>query len=397
MGLALSDRELSIEDAVDLAIQYHQAGQLAEAGSIYRQVLQVDPRHADALHYLGVISHQQEDPETAVELISKAIQSAPDNASYHSNLGEAFRALGRFDEATAAYEKALTIDPAFAMAHNNLANVLADSGQKNDALARYDKAAALLPDDPEIQLNRANLLMELARSREAVQAYRNLIEQFPQFPVVWNGLGLALEALENLEDARQSYEKARDLAPDYEEAQTNLVRVQWSIQQADLSAADQSRASGDWDAAAAIYQKIVDRQPDHASACFGLAVCRLEQGDETSAVGLLEQAVQIQPFFEEAHAALGSALIKTQEAGTGPVEGQTAAAQTAIAIAHFRDERFAQAEHAAEQAVNGLFDALSEDKDNNETWTLLGLALRSILDVDRAETLLRTRLKELGL
>lgn len=397
MGLALSDQELSIEDAVDLAIQYHQAGQLTEAESIYRQVLRVDPRHADALHYLGVISHQQEDPETAVELISKAIQSAPDNASYHSNLGEAFRALGRFDEATAAYEKALTIDPAFAMAHNNLANVLADSGQKEDALARYDKATALLPDDPEIQLNRANLLMELARSREAVEAYRNLIEKFPQFPVVWNGLGLALEALENLEDARQSYEKARDLAPDYEEAQANLGRVQWSILQADLSAADQSRAIGDWAAAASIYQKIVDRQPENAAAHFGLAVCRLEQGEDSPAVDLLERAVRIQPYFEEAHAALGAALIKAQESGTGPVEGQTAAAQTAIAIAHFRGERFAQAEHAAEQAVNGLFDALSEDKENNEAWTLLGLALRSILDVDRAETLLRTRLTELGL
>ncbi len=397
MGLALSDQKLSIEDAVDLAIQYHQAGQLADAESIYRRVLQVDPRHADALHYLGVISHQQEDAETAVELISKAIQSAPDNASYHSNLGEALRALGRFDEATAAYEKALAIDPGFAMAHNNLANVLADSGQKEDALARYNKAAALLPDDPEIQLNRANLLMELGRSREAVEAYRNLIKQFPQFPVVWNSLGLALEALQNLEDALQAYEKARDLAPDYDEAQANLVRVQWSILQADLAAADQNRVNGDWGAAAPIYRKVVDRHPDNPAACFGLAVCELERGDGGAAVDLLERAVRIQPFFEDAHAALGAALIVTQEAETGSEDGPSSAAQTAIAIAHFRAERFAQAEHAAEQAVDGLFDALSEDAEDNRAWTLLGLALRSIRDVDRAETLLRTGLRELGL
>lgn len=396
MGLALSDQELSIEDAVDLAIQYHQAGQLAEAESIYRQVLQVDPRHADALHYLGVISHQKEDPETAVELISKAIQTAPDNASYHSNLGEAFRALGRFDEATAAYEKALAIDPAFAMAHNNLANVLADSGLKEDALARYEKATALLPDDPEIQLNRANLLMELSRSLEAVEAYRNLIEQFPQFPVVWNGLGLALEALENLEDARQSYEKARDLAPDYEDARVNLERVQWSIQQADLAAADQSRASGDLGAAAPIYQRVLDRQPDHAEACFGLGVCQLEQGDQGGAIELFERAVGIQPFFEDAHAALGTALLNAIEKSNA-AEGRMPAMQTAIAIAHFRAERFAQAEHAAEQAIDGLFDTLSNDTEDNEAWTLLGLALRTIRDVGRAESLLRARLTELGL
>ena len=397
MGLALSEKELSIEDAVDLAIQYHQAGQLTEAESIYRQVLQIDPRHPDALHYLGVISHQQDDPETAVELISKAIQAAPGNASYHSNLGEAFRALGRFDEATAAYEKALAIDPGFAMAHNNLANVLADSGRKEDALARYDKAAALLPDDPEIQLNRANLLMELSRSIEAVEAYRDLIEKFPQFPVVWNGLGLALEALENLEDARQSYERARDLAPDYEDARVNLERVQWSIEHADLAAADQYRASGNWSAAVPIYQKILDRQPDNAAACFGLGVCRLERGDESGTIELLERAVRIRPFFEDAHAALGAALLNLKGTGAVVAENGKPAAQTAIAIAHFRAERFAQAEHAAEQAVDGLFGALSNDPEDNEAWTLLGLALRSIRDVDRAESLLRTRLTELGL
>ncbi len=397
MGLALSEQKLSIEDAVDLAIQYHQAGQLAEAESIYRQVLQVDPRHADALHYLGVISHQREDPETAVDLISRAIQVVPDNASYHSNLGEAFRALGRFDDASKAYERALAIDPGFAMAHNNLANVLADSGRKEDALARYDKAVALLPDDPEMRLNRANLLMELSRSVEAVEAYRNLIEEFPQFPVVWNGLGLALEALEKLGDARQSYEKARDLAPDFEDARVNLERVQWTIQQADLVRADQKRADGDWGEAAAIYQKVLDRQSDHAAACYGLGVCRFEQGNGRSAVELLERAVRIQPFFEEAHAALGTALLGTEDAEAIIDEERLPAAQTAVAIAHFRAERFAQAEHAAEQAIDGLCDALARDRDDNEAWTLFGLALRAIRDVSRSEALLRSRLVELGL
>ena len=73
------------------AIQIHLSGQLHEAELQYRQVIALQPRHADALHYLGVIAYQKGQCLEAEQLITLAIAENPTNASYFSNLGVALR------------------------------------------------------------------------------------------------------------------------------------------------------------------------------------------------------------------------------------------------------------------------------------------------------------------
>jgi protein O-GlcNAc transferase len=41
------------------AFAQHQAGPWAEAASIYRKILAVQPDHADSLHLLGVIAYER--------------------------------------------------------------------------------------------------------------------------------------------------------------------------------------------------------------------------------------------------------------------------------------------------------------------------------------------------
>ena len=48
----------TIQRAMQVAIEHHQAGRLAEAEGIYRQVLARFPDHTDALHLLGVLAGQ---------------------------------------------------------------------------------------------------------------------------------------------------------------------------------------------------------------------------------------------------------------------------------------------------------------------------------------------------
>ena len=69
---------LTVQQAFDLAVQHHNAGDLPEAENIYNQILQADPNQPDALHYLGVIAHQTRNNEKAIELIKIKIQQDKD-------------------------------------------------------------------------------------------------------------------------------------------------------------------------------------------------------------------------------------------------------------------------------------------------------------------------------
>ena len=56
-----------------------QQGRLQEASHIYKGLLQVDPKHLDALHLLGVIAYQTKNYEIAVDLIGKVISINSNN------------------------------------------------------------------------------------------------------------------------------------------------------------------------------------------------------------------------------------------------------------------------------------------------------------------------------
>ena len=65
-------RKLTLRQALDLAVQHHTAGDLSKAEDIYQQILQTEPNQPDALHLLGVISHQKGNNDIAIDHITKA-------------------------------------------------------------------------------------------------------------------------------------------------------------------------------------------------------------------------------------------------------------------------------------------------------------------------------------
>ena len=92
-------RELTLEEAVSLAILLQQNKQFVEAGEVYRRVLETVPDHPRALHYAGVLAHQQGRNDEALALIERSIALVPDQADWCSNLGIVFQSDNRLDAA----------------------------------------------------------------------------------------------------------------------------------------------------------------------------------------------------------------------------------------------------------------------------------------------------------
>ena len=115
---AQQEQTLSIQQAINLAVQHHTAGDLPKAEGIYQQILQAEPNQPGALHLLGVIAHQVGKNNIAVDLIARAVDLIaraiairPDYIEVYSNLGNALKALGELDEAVVNYNKAIAIKP----------------------------------------------------------------------------------------------------------------------------------------------------------------------------------------------------------------------------------------------------------------------------------------------
>ena len=93
-GDSTSDRpveEITIEDALQRAVRYHNTGEFGYAVELYTQVLEASPNHPEAMHLLGVLGSQFGQHEEAIGLISQAIEISPNQPVYHCNLGNVFK------------------------------------------------------------------------------------------------------------------------------------------------------------------------------------------------------------------------------------------------------------------------------------------------------------------
>ncbi len=77
----------------------------------------------------------------------QALQLRPDYVEAHYNLANLLLQEGEVQESIAHCETALALDPERAEAHNNLANALRQNGQFREAIAHYEKAVALKPEN----------------------------------------------------------------------------------------------------------------------------------------------------------------------------------------------------------------------------------------------------------
>ncbi len=207
------ERELTVEEAIGIAIALQQNDQLAEAGELYRRILDVQPDHPRALHYAGVLAHQQGRSGDAIALIERSLAAVPDQADCYSNLGIALQADGRIDDAIEAYQRAIALDPAHANAYSNLGVLLRASGRPADAEAAYRTAIRLNPDHIDAYTNLGILLNGLKRTEEAAACYCKVITLRPKHREARKLLALAHCALGEVGEAIRIFETWLDEEP----------------------------------------------------------------------------------------------------------------------------------------------------------------------------------------
>ena len=287
------------------ALTLYRAGRPAEAGALFRQVLERDPGNADALHMLGVMACQAGDPGQGSALIGRAIEASPGMVAAHNSLGIALQQLGRIDEALASYDSAIRLRPDYAFAHYNRGNALFERRRFEDALASFDLAIRYKPDYADAHYNRGRTLQELGRLDEALSAYDRVIGLRPENAFVHYNRGNALYDLMRYDDALECYRHAVSLKPDYAEAHNNVGYV----------LKDQGRL----EEASAAFERALQLSPRYAEAHYNLSLCRkFAPGDPR--IARLEELYAREDTEGEDRVKLGFALGKARADAGAPDE-----------------------------------------------------------------------------
>ena len=152
-------------------------GDLDSALDLVRRALNVAPNHLPALICLGNVLADSGDTDGAAAAYQLALTAAPQSFEAHANAGLLASEMGRRDAAIKHLRAGVAINPGWADGCYNLANLLsayeATTAEKLEAVRLYERALRLSPADVDVLCNLTDCLNDLAlfeRGEEVARA-----------------------------------------------------------------------------------------------------------------------------------------------------------------------------------------------------------------------------------
>lgn len=266
--------QITVQQAIDLALSQFNSGHLHGAESISRKVLEMEPSQPDALHLLGVLAMHRRSFDQACDYLRRAVAANPNHAGYHCNLGQALAALREIDRATEEYRKAIDLKPDMVEAHNNLANLLRSRGDLPQAISEYATALRYRPNMAQLWNNLGTACQEAQRFDDALEGFRRAMSLDPSFTEACENLAALLHRIGRLEEAATAYRQLMRLKPD----QPELMKSFGST----LCLTGQLRPAMD------VFKRVIALQPDDARVKLNLGILTLLHGDFENGLPLYE-------------------------------------------------------------------------------------------------------------
>jgi tetratricopeptide (TPR) repeat protein len=285
-------------------------GRFGEAAAIYKKILSKDPRNAEALHLLGVVSLQIEDFPQAIRLIRNSIAMAGENPDYLNNLGQALYSAGDLFGALESYRRGLKSNPRHPDILNNLGLTLNDLDRLEEAQEAYEAALAQDGSKPDILHNYGVLMQARGNLEKAQESYVEALRLEPRMEHTHLSLGSLFNEMGNKEAAIRGFQAAIELNPFYVEAHEALKNLYWDLGRHDCM--DDS------------YYRACEFLPQSSELhCnLGKALNFSQKLDEAEKA--LNRALALDPENAEAHSELGCLYTKQKKFDEATAEHQQA-------------------------------------------------------------------------
>lgn len=196
-----------------LGLFYHRQGRYEDAIEQYNRILDLAPDSAHAHVNLGAFSYFLADYEVAEQHWRRALDLDPGRPSIYTNLGKVLFDQEKYDDALQYFQEALDRHRTHS-ALSNIADAYRKVGREEDAVAAYNESINLLLEAVRINPSAAaaygylaHNYAELRQEGQAIDAARRALSRSPNDPELKATVALAYASLEMEQEATQLVEE----------------------------------------------------------------------------------------------------------------------------------------------------------------------------------------------
>ena len=159
---------------------YYESENYDKATVEFKNVLQIDPKVAEAWYYMAKISEKLEDWRTTFGNYAKVVELDPSNVDAHRRLGHYHLVLGSQEGAEEQVDWLLENSPNDPDAMTMQAVILARNGDLDGAIAKANEALKLHPEHAPVSAVLAQLYREKGDLELVVKTLEKSVEQSPE-------------------------------------------------------------------------------------------------------------------------------------------------------------------------------------------------------------------------
>jgi len=282
----------------NLAANLARLGKLDLAAEQFKKAVELDPKNFDTNHNLGESYVRSGKISQAAPFLEKAQQIDPSSYDNGYDLSLAYIQIGRLADARQLLQDLLKRKNS-AELHNLLGELEEKDGKFVPAANEYEIAAHMDPSESNLFDWGSELLLHRTLG-PAVEVFQQASERYPASQRLVIGLGMALYARGNYDDAVKSLLKAADLNP----ADPGCYIFLSKAYDSSPSQADEVIQR---------FRRFAELQPDDARALYYYAIS-LWKGKRAQDPGLdlhqieslLKKSLALDPKLAEAHLQLGN-------------------------------------------------------------------------------------------
>lgn len=218
------------------------------------------------INYLnGLVAFTQNNLAEAITYFESTGDYFVGDAGFWNNIGQAYRAVERIEEAGKAFQQSAKLDVGFADPLNNLGMLFAAHDQVDDAISWYLQALGRRPDYPEARYNLALGYEALGDWHAAARQYERALQNRPGYVQAMGNLAALRIYQGRGADAEELVRQALSLAPGSAALLTTL--------------GDALRCQGDLPEAQRVLLEATKTSPGLQAAHWNLALLQLALGD----------------------------------------------------------------------------------------------------------------------